>query len=77
MRDDQPQRPTDVDGAAWEAYRQALGMPWRTEPEIDTDRQPTSPGAGCRAVTANIEQDSYPVVVSSARLSRGREAYPR
>jgi hypothetical protein len=43
LNDDQPQRPDDD---AWEAYWQAARMPWRTEPEIDTGRQPTSPGVG-------------------------------
>jgi hypothetical protein len=29
---DEPQRPTTDDRAAWQAYWQAQGMPWRTEP---------------------------------------------
>jgi len=36
-----------------EVYWQALGMPWRTEPEIDTDRRPTSPGTGRWHRTSN------------------------
>jgi hypothetical protein len=37
---DEPQRPTsDDDRDAWKAYWMAQGMPWRTEPEIDEERQ--------------------------------------
>lgn len=32
-------RPTTDDGASWRAYWDAQGQPWRTEPEIDGDRQ--------------------------------------
>jgi hypothetical protein len=36
---DDPQRPTTADPAAWRAYWQAQGTPWRTEPDIDAERQ--------------------------------------
>ena len=34
-----PQRPTNDDKEAWKAYWKTQGQPWRTEPEIDVDRQ--------------------------------------
>jgi hypothetical protein len=34
-----PQRPTTDDRDEWKAYWMAQGMPWRTEPEIDEERQ--------------------------------------
>jgi uncharacterized protein YjbI with pentapeptide repeats len=33
------QRPANDDKEAWEAYWESLGQPWRTEPEIDIERQ--------------------------------------
>src|SRR5258706_3100491 len=37
---DEPQRPTSNDDRTrWEAYWAAQGMPWRTQPEIDEERQ--------------------------------------
>jgi hypothetical protein len=33
------QRPTTDDPEAWKAYWEANGQPWRTEPEISTERQ--------------------------------------
>ncbi|SRR6266849_5623058 len=32
------QRPANDDIEAWKAYWKAQGQPWRTEPEIDTER---------------------------------------
>ena len=36
---DEPQRPTGDNRDEWKANWAAQGMPWRTEPEIDEDRQ--------------------------------------
>src|SRR5260370_14873490 len=58
MSDEQPQRPTDDNRAAWRAYWAALDMPWRTEPEIDAARQAYL--AERRAVTPDIERGLYP-----------------
>lgn len=58
MSDDQPQRPTNDDHAAWKAYWEAQDMPWRTEPEIDEVRQAYLTER--RAVTPDIEKDIYP-----------------
>lgn len=56
---EQPQRPTsDDDRAGWKAYWTAQGMPWRTEPEIDEERQRYL--AERRAVKPDIEKGIYP-----------------
>jgi uncharacterized protein YjbI with pentapeptide repeats len=55
---EQPQRPTTEDRDAWRAYWQAQGMPWRTEPEIDDERQRFL--AARRAVTPDIDKGIYP-----------------
>ncbi len=34
-----PQRPTTDDPQAWHGYWEAHHQPWRTEPEIDAQRQ--------------------------------------
>ncbi len=34
-----PQRPSTNDPDEWPAYWKALDQPWRTQPEIDGDRQ--------------------------------------
>jgi hypothetical protein len=34
-----PQRPINDDKELWKAYWKAQGQPWRTEPEIDMERQ--------------------------------------
>ncbi len=40
MSQPEPQRPTSDDNReGWKAYWEAQGMPWRTEPEIDAERQ--------------------------------------
>jgi hypothetical protein len=52
------QRPTSDDTGAWKAYWKALGQPWRTEPEIDTERQKYL--AERRNITPDIEQGIYP-----------------
>jgi uncharacterized protein YjbI with pentapeptide repeats len=52
------QRPTSNDRAAWYAYWQAQGQPWRTEPEVDTNRQAYL--ADRRAIKPDIMQNIYP-----------------
>jgi uncharacterized protein YjbI with pentapeptide repeats len=55
----EPQRPTSGDNRdAWSAYWTARGMPWRTEPEVDEERQ--SYLTRRRAVKPDIEQGIYP-----------------
>lgn len=52
------QRPTTNDPEAWKAYWKAQGQPWRTEPEIDGERQKYL--AERCSVTPNIEKGIYP-----------------
>ncbi len=52
------QRPTTNDLDAWKAYWKAQGWPWRTEPEIDKQRQQYL--AKRRSITPNIQQGVYP-----------------
>jgi uncharacterized protein YjbI with pentapeptide repeats len=59
MSDATPARPTrDDDRTGWKAYWAAQAMPWRTEPEIDAQRQQYL--AERRAVTQDIERGIYP-----------------
>jgi hypothetical protein len=51
-------RPTTDDTDMWRAYWTALGMPWRTEPEISEDRQAYL--AERQAFTPDIERGIYP-----------------
>jgi hypothetical protein len=51
-------RPTTDDRDAWRAYWQAQGMPWRTEPEIDAERQRFL--IERRAIHPDIERGIYP-----------------
>ena len=51
------QRPSKYDSRAWKAYWKQQGQPWRTEPEIEAERQKYL--AERRAITANIEQGIY------------------
>jgi hypothetical protein len=53
-----PQRPTDDNREAWRDYWTALGMPWRTEPEIDAARQQYL--AERRAIPPDIERGRFP-----------------
>jgi len=69
MSDEQqgPQRPTSSDGReGWGAYWEAQGMLWRTEPEIDEERQQFLHGR--RLIKADIAQMSYSF--SGLRLKR-------
>jgi uncharacterized protein YjbI with pentapeptide repeats len=52
------QRPTINDPEAWRAYWNTQGQPWRTEPEIDAERQEYL--AERRAIIPDIEQGIYP-----------------
>jgi uncharacterized protein YjbI with pentapeptide repeats len=59
MSQTEPHRPTSNDDRdGWKAYWAAMGMPWRTEPEIDKERQQYL--AERRAVQANPEQGAFP-----------------
>jgi uncharacterized protein YjbI with pentapeptide repeats len=56
---DEAQRPTSNDDRdGWIAYWTAQGMAWRTEPEIDVERQQYL--AERRAIQPNFETFSYP-----------------
>jgi uncharacterized protein YjbI with pentapeptide repeats len=63
---EEPRRPSGDDPDAWKAYWEAQGMPWRTEPEIDQERQRFL--AECRTIMPNIEQGIYPF--KDIRLAR-------
>ncbi len=60
------QRPTTDDPKAWKDYWKAQGWPWRTEPEIDIERQKYL--AERRAIVPDIEQGIYPF--KDIKLSR-------
>src|SRR6266446_9358138 len=60
------QRPANDDKEAWKAYWKEQGQPWRTEPEIDTERQKYL--AERRAIVPDIERGMYPF--KGVRLSR-------
>jgi hypothetical protein len=62
-------RPTNNDDRdAWKAYWAAQGMPWRTEPEIDEERQAYL--AEQRAITAHIARGAYPFKDVEPKLTR-------
>src|SRR5260221_4478932 len=63
---DEPQRPTPGDGTAWGAYWTAQGMPWRTEPKIDGQRQQYL--AQRRTITPNVERGIYPFRDEQSRI---------
>jgi uncharacterized protein YjbI with pentapeptide repeats len=52
------QQPTTDDQHAWEAYWKEQGQPWRTEPEIDVERQKFLTNR--RNITPGSEQNPYP-----------------
>src|SRR5713101_7347491 len=60
------QRPTNEDTETWRAYWKTQGQPWRTEPEIDAERQKYL--AERRSITPDIEQGIYPF--KDIKLSR-------
>lgn len=52
------QRPTTIDSEAWKIYWKTQGQLWRTEPEIDTERQAFL--AERHRITPDVEQGIYP-----------------
>src|SRR5437588_3701304 len=60
------QRPPNDDTKAWKAHWKAQGQPWRTEPEIDAERQQYL--AERRSITPDIEKGIYPF--KDIKLSR-------
>jgi len=58
--------PTDNDKEGWEVYWKAQGQPWRTEPEIDAERQTYL--AERRRIMPDIKQGIYPF--KDIRLNR-------
>src|SRR5690348_8360053 len=50
--------PSTEDAEAWKAYWQAQGQPWRTTPEIDTERQEELTQR--RVIVPDIEKGIYP-----------------
>lgn len=61
------QCPSTDDPRAWRAYWKAQGWPWRTEPEIDAERQQYL--AERRAIVPDVTQGIYPF--RGIKLSRG------
>ena len=53
-----PQRPAPNDKEAWIAHWEKQGQPWRTEPEIDEERQKYLDGR--RSIVPVIEKGIYP-----------------
>ena len=53
-----PQRPNANDRYGWSAYWKALDQPWRTEPEIDADRQNYL--KKCLAIVPDPIEEQYP-----------------
>ncbi len=62
------QRPNYYDKEAWKAYWKEQGQSWRTEPEIDIERQKYL--AERRSITPDIEQGIYPFKDIDPKLSR-------
>jgi uncharacterized protein YjbI with pentapeptide repeats len=60
------QHPSTDNPDTWREYWNAQGWPWRTEPEIDTERQKYL--ADQRAIVPDIEKDIYPF--KDIKLSR-------
>src|SRR6266849_6064808 len=60
------QRPTTDEKEAWKLYWKAQGWPWRTEPEIDAERQKFLDER--RAIVSVIEKGIYPF--KDIKLSR-------
>jgi uncharacterized protein YjbI with pentapeptide repeats len=62
------QRPANYDREAWEAFWREQGQPWRTEPEIDTERQKYLTER--RAIMPDIELGIYPFKDIEPKLTR-------
>lgn len=67
MREQEAQRPSSDDREDWKVYWTALGMPWRTEPEISPQRQ-SELGRRRDTITPDVQQSIYPF--KSVRLGR-------
>ena len=61
-------RPVNDDKEAWKAYWHAQGQPWRTEPEIDKERQKYL--AERRSIEPDIKEGIYPFKDIEPKLSR-------
>src|ERR1700694_2151547 len=62
------QRPISDDPEAWKTYWKAQGWPWRTEPEIDTERQEYL--AKRRSIKPDWKQGIYPFKDIEPKLTR-------
>lgn len=60
------QRPITSDSEMWKAFWEAQGQPWRTEPDIDVERQAFLTER--RAIAPNIKEGIYPF--KDIKLSR-------
>ena len=60
------QRPANDDKKGWKVYWKAQGQPWRTEPEIDVERQKYLDER--RSIMPDIKQGVYPF--KNIKLSR-------
>ncbi len=60
------QRPDNEDIEAWKAYWKEQGQPWRTEPEIDLERQAYL--TEYRSIKPDIKKGIYPF--KDEKLSR-------
>ncbi len=63
-----PQEPPVHDREAWCAYWEAQGQPWRTEPEIDAERQAFLTER--RAIRPTIQEGIYPFSSADVHLNR-------
>src|SRR5690349_16881080 len=61
-------RPSTEDTEAWRAYWQGQDQPWRTKPEIATERQDYLDNR--RRIPPNIEQGIYPFKDVEPKLTR-------
>ena len=62
------QRPANEDTEAWKAYWKTQDQPWRTEPEIDMERQAFLDER--RNITPDVEQGIYPFKDIEPKLTR-------
>jgi hypothetical protein len=53
-----PPYPAKSDPEAWKTYWEGRGQPWRTEPEISTERKAEL--TQCRSIAPDIEKGIYP-----------------
>ncbi len=62
------QRPANEDAEAWKAYWKAQDQPWRTEPEINTERQQYLDQR--RSIKPDTEKGTYPFKGLEPKLTR-------